>query len=63
MQFPILAEGRVTPGTVHGNADETGSQFTEIRKHFIIERYLVATHGTPISRVKNKHDRLSAKFT
>jgi hypothetical protein len=60
MQLAISAEGRVTPNTVHGDAEEFISEFLKLRKDFVIQRHLAATDWTPTRRVKSQRDRLPA---
>ena len=34
----------------------------ELRKHFAVQRHLVATDRAPIRRIEGKHDRLPTKL-
>jgi hypothetical protein len=60
-QLAISAEGQVTPGSVHRNAEEFGIQFLKLREQFVIESRLISADWTPIRRVKKQDDRMQAK--
>src|SRR5580692_6057668 len=62
MQFAILAERCVAPGSVNRNAQYLRAQFLELGKHLIVQPHLVPADRTPIGRIKSEYHRPSAKL-
>ncbi len=62
MELPVVRERRVTPSTIDGDADEVSVMLAELGKNLVVERHLVATNGTPVSRVKRENDRTPTKL-
>src|SRR6266404_2930036 len=60
--MPIPRKGGVTPDTVDRDPENLGAVFAKLGKNLVVERHLIAAHGTPVSRIKDKDDRASSQL-
>src|ERR1700675_5085153 len=60
--MPIPRKGGVTPDTVNRDSDNLGAVFAKLGENLVVERYLVAAHRTPVSRIEHEYDRSPAKL-
>src|SRR5258705_11243498 len=61
--MPIPRKGGVPPDTGDGDPENLGAVFAKLGKNLVIERHLIAAHWTPVSRIKDKDDRVSSQLT
>jgi hypothetical protein len=52
----------MTPNAVDGNPQDLGAVLPKLGKDLIVQRHLVAAHWTPVSRIENEDDRVSAEL-
>jgi hypothetical protein len=50
------------PNAVDRNPEDLGAVPSKLGKDLIVERHLVAAHWTPVGRVENEDDRVSAEL-
>ena len=52
----------MAPRAVNRNANEIGTELVKLRKHFVVQRHLIAAYRTPVSRIKRDDKRSPSKL-
>ena len=60
-QPAILRVRDVTPRVVDGDAEELRAMVPPLIVQLVIERELIAAHGTPVRGIEHEHDRRAVK--